>query len=78
MNHQDCRCELLSSSEVGHVSICEGCGQVQLTLQCMTVRFEADAFGALARMVAQAHHRLEGAAIKKTVAAPLVSPGSLH
>jgi hypothetical protein len=59
MEHQDCRCELLARSPLGHVTACPGCGQVHLTLQHMTLRFEADAFRAMAAMLGQALHRMD-------------------
>lgn len=71
MNHKDCRCELLVGSEVGHVTVCQGCGQVQLTLQYMTLRFEAGAFRTLANMVSQAQNRMDCAAAKNAAAVPV-------
>lgn len=78
MNHQDCRCELLAGSEVGHVAVCQGCGQVQLTLQYMTLRFEEGAFRALANLVGQAQNRLDCAAAKNVTAVPVAAAGTLH
>lgn len=78
MNHQDCRCELLVNSEVGHVAICQGCGQVQLTLQYMTLRFEAGAFRTLANMVGQAQNRMDAAAVKSATVVPVAATSGLH
>lgn len=78
MNHQDCRCELLISSEVGHVTTCQGCGQVQLTLQYMTLRFEVGAFRTLANMVSQAQSRMDSAAVTNATTVPVALAGGLH
>lgn len=59
MSHKDCRCEHVASSPVGHVSLCPGCGQVHLTMQYMTVRFERGAFRALAAMIGEAQQRMD-------------------
>ncbi|HYD60850.1 MAG TPA: hypothetical protein VEC35_10870 [Noviherbaspirillum sp.] len=59
MEHQNCRCELLAQSPLGHVTACPGCGQVHLTLQHMTLRFEVDAFRAMAAMLEQALCRMD-------------------
>ncbi len=77
MNHQDCRCELLAGSEVGHVTICESCGQVHLTLQYMTLRFEAGAFRALAEMVGRAQNRLNCATTDATMVPVPVAAASV-
>lgn len=78
MNQRDCRCELLISSEVGHVTVCESCGQVHLTLQYMTLRFEAGAFRTLANMVSQAQNRLDCATTAGTAMVPVTAAGGLH
>lgn len=77
MNHRECRCELLGSSEIGQVTVCQGCGQVHLNLQYMSLRFEADAFRALADMLGQAQRRLDR--IRTAGAATDIGvPGALH
>lgn len=78
MDKQECRCELLISSEVGHVAVCQGCGHVQLTLQCLTVRLEAVAFRALANMVGQAQNRLDYAVAKNAATVPVAAAVGLH
>lgn len=78
MSHQDCRCELLVRSDVGHVSTCQGCGQVHLTLQYMTLRFEAAAFRTLVNMVSQAQIRMDHAATTNLAMAPAPAVGSFH
>jgi hypothetical protein len=78
MNHQDCRTERLASSEVGHVTVCQGCGQVHLTLEYITLHFEGDAFRALVNMVSQAQSRLAGAMATDAAKVPLAAAGGLH
>lgn len=78
MNHQDCRCELLVSSEVGHVTVCQSCNQVHLTLEFMTLRFEAGAFRSLADMVNRAQCRLDRIATTSTAPLPIAAAGGFH
>jgi hypothetical protein len=59
MNHQDCRCEMVVSSEVGHVTLCQGCGQVQLAMNCVTLRFDTASFRTMVNMVTQAQWRMD-------------------
>ena len=71
MTQQDCRCELLVRSSVGHVAVCHDCGQVHLTLQTMTLRFDLNAFRMFAAMAGQAQNLLErGAPVQSAPAAP--------
>lgn len=78
MNHRECRCELLGSSEIGHVTVCQGCGQVHLNMQYMSLRFEVDAFRALAAMLGQAQRRLDCVRKAGAAAVDLGVPGTLH
>ena len=78
MSHQDCRCKVVSHSEVGNVAVCQGCGQVQLNLQYMTLRFEAGAFHVLANMIAQAQGRMSGAGTTNPAAVQLAPATGLH
>ncbi len=52
---------MLASSPVGHVTVCPDCGVVHLSLNCLSVRLEVDAFVALVEMLSQAQQRLGGA-----------------
>lgn len=78
MNHKNCRCELLTSSEVGHVAICAGCGQIHLNLAYVTLRFDADAFRALTTMVNQAQRHMDCAATADASLLPAAMAGGLH
>ena len=78
MNHQDCHCELLVSSEVGHVTACQSCDQVHLTLEYMTLRFEAGAFRALVDMVSRAQSRLDRVAATGAATQPVAAAGGFH
>ncbi|WKB51674.1 hypothetical protein [Eleftheria terrae] len=81
MKHAACQLLPLADGEVGHVSLCPDCGQVHLSLQYMTLRFDLPAFRALLAVVEQAQHRLDhllppaGEAAAATAAA---SAGGLH
>lgn len=69
MSHSNCQCEQIVSSPIGQVTVCSGCGQVHLTMQCMTVRFELDAFRMLAAMLGQAQQQID-CALMASVSAP--------
>ncbi len=56
-----CQHAVLARSPVGHVTVCPDCGVVHLSLNCLSVRLEEDAFVALAEMLAQARQRLQSA-----------------
>jgi hypothetical protein len=58
-----CQPHEVACNALGSVCACPGCGQVQLTLQCVTVRLEADAFRELAALVACAERRLAAPAM---------------
>ena len=53
-----CHPHEVACNALGSVCACPGCGQVQLTLQCLTVRLEPEAFRELAALVACAERRL--------------------
>jgi len=57
-----CQHRLLTRSQVGCVTVCQGCGQVHLELQNLTLRFEEAAFREMAQMVGFAQQRLDGRA----------------
>ncbi|MBI3283789.1 MAG: hypothetical protein HYZ65_02905 [Burkholderiales bacterium] len=76
MKHQDCHCAQLASSELGHVAACQHCGQVQLNLPYLTLRFQADEFRTLSAMLHQAQRRIDAAA--RNTAMPAAAAGTLH
>lgn len=78
MSHSDCRCEILARSEVGHVAFCQGCGQVHLAVDYMTLRFDADAFRSLVSLVCRAQGQMDSAADMNKPAAPGAAIGSFH
>jgi len=78
MNHQDCRYEILARTNVGHVAICAACGQVHLSMQYMTLRFEAGAFRALADMIDLARRRMEHTLAPDATPIPHSASGGLH
>ncbi len=78
MSHQDCRCELVTRSDVGHVTVCEGCGQVHLTLQYITLRFDAAAFRTLATMISQAQNRMDCAAKANAATLSFAAASGVH
>ncbi|MDY0012997.1 MAG: hypothetical protein RBS40_08925 [Rhodocyclaceae bacterium] len=54
----NCQHAMLARSPVGQVSVCPDCGVVHLSMDCVSVRLEVNAFLALAEMVSQAQKRL--------------------
>lgn len=78
MSHEDCRHELLASSEIGQVAVCQNCGQVHLNLQYITLRFEAAGFRALANMVSQAQHQIDRVTASKAAVVKSAAAGVLH
>lgn len=77
MKQQECRCAQLVSSELGSVAACQDCGQVQLSLQSLTLRFRADDFRTLSAMLHQAQRRIDSAAARKA-SVPAAAVGTLH
>jgi len=59
MSHSECRHLLLSQSDVGHVSICAGCGQVHVSLQFITLRLEPEAFRAMGNLLTEGQLRMD-------------------
>jgi len=62
MNDSDqdgCVAHPIARSAVGHVAACPGCGNVQLTLEYLTVRFQPAAFRELVGLLALAQRRLD-------------------
>ena len=43
-----CQHALLARSPLGHVTVCPDCAVVHLSLNCVSVRLEVEAFAALA------------------------------
>ena len=78
MTQQDCRCELLVRSSVGHVAVCHDCGQVHLTLQYMTLRFDMNSFRMFAAMAGQAQNLLERGVAVQSAAAAAAPQDHLH
>ncbi len=78
MSHSDCRCETLVRSEIGQVSSCQGCGQVHVALDYMTLRFDPAAFRTLVSMVSQAQYRLDGVAQTTPSTVPHAAIGTLQ
>lgn len=76
----------VAHSHVGEVAICPDCGVVHIALQYFSMRFDLEAFQALAHMLASAQHRIQGlsgvarSAGKATRASNLdeLPKGSLH
>lgn len=78
MDHQNCNCDLLVESPVGQVNVCAACRQVHLTMQCMTIRFELEAFRALAVMVGEAQSRINAMAAQVASSTENPFPGIVH
>lgn len=55
-----CQHALLAHGPVGHVTVCPDCAVVHLSLNCVSVRLEVDAFMALAEMLNRARQSLHG------------------
>ena len=53
-----CHPREVACNDLGSVCACAACGQVQLTLQCLTVRLEPGAFHELVAVLACAERRL--------------------
>lgn len=71
-DHKDeCRHRLVTRSAVGQVTVCQGCGQVHLDLQNLTLRFEDEAFRELVSMLGQAQLRLDRARASVPVVEPV-------
>lgn len=58
-NPDNCKHLSLTSSVVGTVGICPECGVVHLGLRHVSMRFELDAFNALAQMLVTAQSQIE-------------------
>jgi len=57
--HGHCAAALLVRNRVGAVAACPDCGQLQLMLEYLTLRFEPEAFRELTRLLASAQQRLD-------------------
>ena len=55
-----CQHALLARSPLGHVTVCPDCAVVHLSLNCVSVRLELEAFAALAEMLNRAQECLHG------------------
>lgn len=58
-NPDNCKHLSLTRSVVGSVGICPECGVVHLGLRHVSMRFELDAFNALAQMLVTAQRQIE-------------------
>jgi len=54
---------LIARNALGSVTACADCGNLQLTLQCLSVRLEPEAFRELAALVACAQQRIAHRAV---------------
>ena len=54
-----CNPRPLARSAVGHIAACPGCGNVELTLEYLTLRLEPSAFRELVGMLCSAQRRLD-------------------
>ena len=50
----------IAQGPLGHVAACPGCGNVQLTLEYLTLRFQPAAFRELVGLLSAAQRRLDG------------------
>ena len=55
-----CQHALLARSPLGHGTVCPDCAVVHLSLNCVSVRLELEAFAALAEMLNRAQECLHG------------------
>ena len=55
-----CQHALLARRPLGHVTVCPDCAVVHLSLNCVSVRLEVEAFAALAEMLNRAQECLHG------------------
>lgn len=78
MNTENCRHEIVARGAVGHVAMCHACGQVHLSLEYMTLRFESGAFRALANMVAQALHHIGDGSPRAAAILAVLADESIH
>ena len=53
----------LARNDVGGVAMC-GCGVLTVTLQCLSLRFEPDAFHSLVELLAHAQTRLDRGVVR--------------
>ena len=82
---QGCAAQPIAHSAVGLVAACPGCGNVQLTLEYVTLRFQPAAFRELVGMLVLAQRRLEsnpatraGQAVEPQPAAPVGADEQVH
>ncbi|MBI1907254.1 MAG: hypothetical protein HYS20_13635 [Rhodocyclales bacterium] len=59
VNPAGCQHLLVARSPVGQVAACPACGQIHLSLEYLTLRFEAESFRELVGMLAIAQQRLD-------------------
>jgi hypothetical protein len=72
-----CAVHSIARSAVGDVAVCEGCGQVHLTLEYLTLRLEPPAFLDLAGMLAHAASALRPARSGEPAAPASAGVGSV-
>ena len=51
MHDQECHVIPIAQNAIGQIQVCQGCQQVTLSLQFMSVKFEAAAFDALVSLI---------------------------
>lgn len=73
-----CRHVSVAESPIGSVTVCPHCAVVHLAISHVTLRFTADAFGALEQLVAQAQARLGMAAPPAPATGPAPADLTLH
>jgi hypothetical protein len=56
---EPCHQLAIADNNVGHVSLCSGCGQVHLSLGHVSLRFTPEAFRALVDLTGTAQSRLD-------------------
>ncbi|MFZ6800466.1 hypothetical protein [Undibacterium sp. Di24W] len=60
-SNNTCQHLSIANSKIGEIMICPECGVVHLSLQSISMRFDLEAFGELAKMVRQAKATIEQA-----------------
>ena len=54
----NCEQHMLVQGPLGSVAICPGCGIVHLSMDCVSIRLEVDAFESISQMMLAACNRL--------------------
>lgn len=77
-DHGGCPTQCVAHSAVGTVTACPSCGNVQLTLDYMTLRFQPAAFRELVGMLVFAQTRLDSDPALRAEPAPLAPDQPVH